>query len=223
MDLKKHLRNFIRNNHPVSARQLRTMRREIKNTSASFLCPNCIGGHIFHDMGAQFRSPTVNTMMYQGDFVKFVRNLDHYLSQELCFFTHPEFHFPCAHLDDITVHFTHYTSVKQAVEKWTDRAARLDRDNLFVFLSERDGLTEEDIRSLAQLPVRGLLVFTANAYPDLPYTLQIPKYENDGEVGNILAMSFLDGLREYERYFDFVKWFNEAHGENGLDVSPYKR
>ena len=223
MDLKKHLRNFIRNNHPISSRQLRTMRREIKNTSASFLCPNCIGGHIFHDMGAQFRSPTVNTMMYQGDFVKFVRNLDHYLSQELCFFPHPEFHFPCAHLDDITIHFTHYTSVEQAVEKWTDRTARLDRDNLFVFLSERDGLTEEDIRSLGQLPVRGLLVFTANAYPDLPYTLQIPKYEKDGEVGNILAMSFLDGLREYERYFDFVKWFNEAHGENGLDVSPYKR
>ena len=79
------------------------------------------------------------------------------------------------------------------------------------------------ICSLAQLPVRGLLVFTANAYPDIPYTLQLPKYEKDGEVGNILSMSFLDGLREYERYFDFVKWFNESHGENGFDISPYKR
>lgn len=223
MDIKKQIKEFIRNNNPISSRQLRSMRKEIKNPSASFLCPNCIGGHLFHDMGAQFRSPTVNTMMYQRDFVKFVCNLDHYLSQELRFFPHPEFDFPCARLDDITVHFTHYSSVEQATEKWIARTARLDRDNLFVFLSERDGLTKEEICSLAQLPVRGLLVFTANAYPDIPYTLQLPKYEKDGEVGNILSMSFLDGLREYERYFDFVKWFNESHGENGFDISPYKR
>ena len=81
----------------------------------------------------------------------------------------------------------------------------------------------EEILSLKDLNVRGLVVFTANSYPDIPYALQIPKYEADGQVGNILAMSALDGKREYERYFDFVKWFNEAGNDPSYNVAPYAR
>ena len=66
--------------------------------------------------------------------------------------------------------------------------------------------------ALQGIQARGLVVFTANSYPDIPYALQIPKYASEGEVGNILTRSYLDGSREYEKYFDFVKWFNEADG-----------
>lgn len=198
------------------------MRRALKVETPTFLCPNCIGGILFHDLGLQFRSPTVNSMMFQRDFVKFVLNLDHYLEQKLCFFAHPEYNFPCAKLDDITVHFTHYHTEAEAAEKWKTRTARMDRENLFIFLTERDGLTEDEIRSLAGIKARGLVVFTANSYPDIPYALQIPKYAPDGEVGNILAQSYLDGSREYEKYFDFVKWFNEADG-GPFDISAFRK
>lgn len=221
MPIIKKIKNLIREHHPVSASMMRKMRANIRNRGASFLCPNCIGGHLFHDMGLQFRSPTVNLMLFQPDFVKFVGNMDYYLAQELRFFRHPEHEFPCARLDDITIHFTHYQTEAEAAEKWYTRSARLDRDNLFVFLSERDGLTREEIRSLGDLKVRGLVVFTANHYPDIPYALHLPQYEADGEVGNILAMSALDGKRAYERYFDFVKWFNEAGDDPTYNIAPY--
>ena len=80
-------------------------------------------------------------------------------------------------------------------------------------------MTREDILRLGSIHARGLVVFTANAYPDIPYALQIPKYAADGEVGNILAKSYWDDSHEYEKYFDFVKWFNEANGE--YDISPF--
>ena len=98
----------------------------------------------------------------------------------------------------------------------------MDKENLFVFLTERDGITKEEIASLRNIRARGLVVFTANYYPDIPYALQIPEYEADGEVGNILEQSRLDGSRKYEKYFDFVKWFNEANGGD-FDISPFGR
>lgn len=223
MNIKHWIIKTIRNYNPISFFTLRRMRKGIRNTTASFLCPNCLGGILFHDLGLQFRSPTVNLMIKQPDFAKFVLRLDHYLSQELQFFSHADYNFPCAKLDDITIHFTHYSSEQHASEKWRERAARLDRDNLFVFLIERDGLTEEEIRALGDLPVRGLVVLTAHDYPDIPYTLYLPNLVEDGQVGNILTMSAVTGLRKYECLFDFVKWFNEANGGPVFDIRPFRK
>ena len=221
MRLKDTIKKLLEEQNPLVILRRNKMRKALENTAPTFLCPNCIGGILFHDLGLQFRSPTVNTMMTQRDFVKFVLDLDRYLGLELEFFGHPEHAFPCARLDDVTVHFTHYHTREEAEEKWKSRSARIDRKNLFVFATERDGLTEDEIRSLGNLKARGLVVFTAKAYPDIPYALQIPKYESDGEVGNILTKSWLDGSREYEKYFDFVKWFNEAYGS--FDISNFKK
>lgn len=223
MSFKSIARHMIRNYNPISFVTLRKMRRQIRNTSVSLLCPNCMGGLLFHDLGMQFRSPTVNLMMDQRDFVKFVLHMDYYLEQEFAFFKHPIHDCPCATLSDITVHFTHYPNPEQAVQKWRERAKRLDRNNLFVVLLERDGLTREELLALGELRVRGLLVFTVKEYPDIPYALRCPIIDENGEVGNLLTISPRDGLRGYERYFDFVKWFNESHGENGFDITPYRK
>lgn len=223
MGLKNLLKHVIRAYHPVSFFHLRSMRRRLRNTSVSLLCPNCMGGLLLHDLGLPFRSPTVNLMMRQPDFVKLVRNLDFYLAREFSFLEQPGDACPCAKLGDITIHFTHYAGPEEAVEKWKARTERLDRSNLFVVLQERDGLTGEEILSLKDLPVRGLLVFTANDYPEVPYALRVPVVDEAGEVGNLLAVSPWDGLRGYERYFDFVRWFNESNGENGFDITPYTR
>lgn len=222
MSVKETVKHLLFEKNPVAIRRRKKMREMLTNTTPTFLCPNCIGGILFHDLDLQFRSPTINLMMLQTDFVKFVLNMDEYLAQELSFFKHPEYAFPCAHLGDITLHFTHYHTEDEAARKWVERSARIDRDNLFVFLEERDGLTRDDILRLGSIHARGLVVFTANHYPDIPYTLQISKYASDGEVGNILAKSYWDGTHEYEKYFDFVKWFNEA-GANGYSIVDFQK
>lgn len=111
-------------------------------------------------------------------------------------------------------------SEEEAVKKWNDRVKRINRDNLFIFCEERYGITENEIRLLAEIKAKGIVVFTAKEYDDIPYALYISKYHDDGEVGNILSRNYLDDSREYEAYFDFVKWFNEANGGN-YDISPY--
>lgn len=206
--------------NPLVIIRRKKMRKALKNKDVTFLCPNCIGGIMFHDLGLQFKSPTVNLMMIQKDFLKFVLDMDRYLKCEFKFFKHDEYTCPCAKLDDITVHFTHYKSEKEAVDKWNSRVLRMNKDNMFIFLTERDGLTKSDIEKLRDLNVKGIAVFTANDYSDIEYTLQIQKYNSDGEVGNVLKKSIVNGSREYEKYFDFVKWFNEADGKN-FNISPF--
>ena len=74
--------------------------------------------------------------------------------------------------------------------------------------------------AIGELNVKGIVVFTANEYPDIPYALYLPKYHDDGEVGNILSRKYLDDSREYEQYFDFVKWLNEANGKD-YEIKPF--
>ena len=200
--------------------RIKKMRYDLKNVTPTLLCPNCMGGILFHDLGIKFQSPTINTMILQKDFVKFVTNLDYYCNQKLEFFKHNDYSFPCAKLADITIHFTHYMSDEEAEKKWSERCRRINKENLFIVCSERDGLTKDEILSLKNVKAKGILVFTYNEYPDIPYTLYVKKYSDKGEIGNILKKNHITGKHEYECLFDFVKWFNESNCDN-LDISGY--
>lgn len=220
MTLRDKIIKNIEEINPIAIFKKRKMRARLKKNSISFFTPNCLGGLLFHELGLQFKSPTVNLMLSQTDFAKFVLNLDDYLKYPLSFFEKEGMECPCAYLNDIVIHFTHYTSDEDAEHKWIARTKRIDYENMYVFVQERDGLSEEKIMELGNLSVKGLVVFTAHDYPDIPWTVYLPQYEQDGEVGNILKRNIIDNSREYERCFDFVSWFNEANGYP-FDVSKY--
>lgn len=224
MGAKDLIKGLVSSN-PIAEARRKKMRRSLKNKEFSLLTPNCMGGILLHDLGLRFLSPTVNLMMLQGDFLDFVMDMDTYLNEPLHFYRHEEYSFPCARISpagfpEISVHFTHYKTSEEAERKWTERSGRINRDNLFVFIEERDGIGYEDLKRLKSCHARGVLAFTCNEYSDLPYCVYLDKYHRAGEVGNILEKSYLDDSREYERYFDFVKWFNEADGGD-FDVSAF--
>ena len=219
MTTSDRIKNIIEKYNPLAIRRRNNMRRQLENHSITFLTPNCIGGILFHDLNLQFMSPTVNLMMTQTDFLQFVLHLDEYLKGEFIFFEDTDYSCPCAYfrvvgLPDIRVHFTHYTSGEDAVKRWNARKERINRDNMFIFIEERDGITEHDLRLLSTLQVKGIVAFTCNQYENMPYSVYLPQYHTDGEVGNILRRNYIDDSRQYEKIFDFVSWFNEADGKD---------
>lgn len=221
MTIGNRWKNKFEQYNPVAKYRRKKMQSKLRNRNISFLTPNCLGGILYHDLGLEFMSPTINLMMTQKDFVKFILNMDKYLAKILIFFKHEKYACPCAKLDDIMICFTHYETEEEAEKKWKKRIKRINRNDIFIFCEERDGITEEEIRKLSALKVKGIVVFTVNKYDDIPYALYIPRYHKCGEVGNILARNYLTDKREYEKYFDFVKWFNESDGF--YDISEYKR
>lgn len=225
MNAMDRIKNHIETWNPLAIVRRKKMRERLKNKEVTFLTPNCIGGILFHDLGLKFLSPTVNLMMTQRDFLQFVLHLKVYLDGKFDFFEDSNYSCPCAFLKaegvpDIKVHFTHYATEEDALKGWNARKERINWDNVFVFIEERDGITEEELRSLASLPAKGVVAFTCNEYTDMPYAVYLPKYHEAGEVGNILARNYVNDSREYEQYFDFVKWFNEANGGD-FDVKGF--
>lgn len=224
MNLKTQMKSVL-SSSPIAKARRKRMRQSLVNTDFTLLTPNCLGGILLHDLGLQFLTPTINLMMSQTDFLVFVLNLDEYLKEELVFYKHSEYSCPCAYihpdtLPQISVNFTHYKTEEEARCKWFERAKRINRENMFVFIEERDGINYESLKMLSQIDARGIVAFTCNSYPDLSFCVYLEKYHTDGQVGNILAKSYLDDSREYEKFFNFVKWFNEANGKD-YNVRPF--
>lgn len=60
-------------------------RSKLMKTDFTIFSQNCIGGIMYHDLGLQFRSPTVNLLFSPKDFIQFMKDIDWYLEQEIRF------------------------------------------------------------------------------------------------------------------------------------------
>ena len=67
--------NIIRNKVMIKKVQGKVYLSDI-----SLISMNCIGGTFYHDMNCKFLTPTVNLFFTASDFIKFVNDLDYYLS-----------------------------------------------------------------------------------------------------------------------------------------------
>ena len=115
----------------------------------SIISSNCVGGVILHELGLKFNTPTINLFFVPRDYLEFIQNLKYYTTEagmvELSM--DKKHNYPRGILDDkIVIHFLHYDSYSQAYSKWMDRCNRINFENLIFVLSERDGLTSEDVR-----------------------------------------------------------------------------
>ena len=181
-------------------------RKKLKNDNFSIICSNCVGGFIYHNLGKQFLSPTLNCWMNQLDFIRFAKNLKYYLSLNLRF-VESEYPYPVAMLDDVCVHFNHTDNAGDAERDWEKRKKRVNYDNIYVILYDnKEGITEDDIRKLPEIDCKNLAVFSYTDYPDLDYVYTMPKPQVDG-----LAELYFDqdkfGIRTFEKHFDYYSAF----------------
>ena len=191
-------------------------RKRLTNRDFSLLCNNCNGGTVSHDLGLQFRSPTVNLFFYSDHFFRFCENFDHYIAQPLVLCENPlhqpEIDYPVCNLGDLELHFLHYSSFEQAKQKWDARTARLNRDNIFVMWTFFDGTDEELMARFDRLPFANKVAFTEREFPQYESAHYIPGFEEQG-LGVLTLFDGLRGRRVID-HFDYVSWFN--NGKKGI-------
>ena len=158
-------------------------RLRLKNKTFSRFASNCNGGCICHDLGLQFRSPFVNLYLNAEDYIKFLENPKEYLDTPLEFLRDSGKTYPVGILKDITLHFVHYDSPKEAYDAWQRRKERIDWENLFVLMTDKDGCTEELLKQFDALHYRNKAVFTHVPMPHIRSAVYIPGFENAEEVG----------------------------------------
>lgn len=185
----------------------RPNRKRLTNTDPTIIASNCNGGFIAHDLNLRFNSPFVNLYLMPKDFIRYLKKIEFYQQQNLTF-VQTEKAYPVAKLGDITLYFMHYHSKQEAEQKWNERSKRMDLDNLFVMMTERDGCEHQDLIEFDALPFKNKVVFTHKHYPEIKSAAYIQGFENAGKVGNLFEYTGLNGKRYYDQ-FDYVSWLNK--------------
>lgn len=173
---------------------------------------NCTGGILYHDLGLQFLSPTVNLYMKAEDFIKFCENVKYYISIEEmqpCLDSDiiQERKYPVAYLDDILLYLVHYHSVEDAQCKWNERKHRINWDKIVILNNDREGMTSELKDRFEALPYKKVM-FTHLPDEVHPSCHYITGYEKDECVGIITDGNGWLGKRPIDE-FDWVKFLNE--------------
>lgn len=179
--------------------------KQLQNTNFTILSSNCIGGIIYHILGQEFVSPTINLRINSKDFIRFLNNIDYYLNQNIETKSPCNTSYPVGLLGDIELHFNHYKDIQVASEKWESRKQRINWDNLYIMGNDLDGVVEEDLKSLIGYPCQNIIFFTHRNYSNIPFA----RYVGDEiRLRSILRHSKLTGLYDFEKWFNYVEFLN---------------
>ena len=182
-------------------------KKRLKNKTPTILSSNCNGAFILHDLECKFNTPTVNLYFGPKDFLKFISDPLPYLQSV------PEeipsvLPYPVGKLLDIKVYFMHYKSFEEAKKKWIERSSRVDFNNCFVMMTDKNGCSYEDIVTFDRLPYKNKVIFTHRPYPEISSAFCIHGFEEENEVG--ILSDFKPGLwrRRWLDTFDYVSFLN---------------
>jgi uncharacterized protein (DUF1919 family) len=190
-------------------------RSKLKNRDFSIIGNNCFAGGIYHKFGLQYGAPTIWTYIFPDDYIRLLENLDWYLQQPLAFKKETAHQMAQKHFEllghrypvgvlggDIEIHFMHCQSEQQALEKWSRRLKRLNRNNLFVLFSDGEEYHDDLLEKFERLPYKHKIFFSSKPCPQSKCTVFVQDYAN--------APFVFDSTRNrrYERYIDLVRWLN---------------
>lgn len=116
--------------------------------------------------------------------------------------------------DGIELHFLHYRTWEEALDKWNRRTARIRWDRLFVKFTDRGEPTAENARRFLSMPYERKLFFTNRS--DL---------SGDGIVrlGGRGAPTVWQGIWEYRRRMDVPAWLCGGHARGGAGLGGASR
>jgi uncharacterized protein (DUF1919 family) len=186
----------------------------LKNKKFVIIANNCWGGEIYHWFKRPYNTPFIGLYLHGPCFVKLLSDFHHYMSQELKFvnstiYTDLEPKYPVAVLDDVEIHFMHYKSENEALEKWTRRTSRMleesNMDNYYFKICDINIGNENVLHKFHQLPFRNKVSFGVKNYAALKDKNHIKIRESDKNEGvhvpngvKLFKLSFL--------YFDLPNW-----------------
>lgn len=189
------------------------IRRQLINSDFTIISNNCWGGGVYETLGLEYNTPTVGLFFYAPCYIKFIENLKENLSGDLKFIDQSKYDmaneirmknlYPIGVInDEIEIHFLHYKTNEEALEKWTRRSDRVNFSNLFFSLTDNDLCTMEEIEAFDKFPGKKVF-FSAKGFEGIKSLVWLKEFEKNGKVGALYSNPWL-----YRKCFDVVKWLN---------------
>ena len=207
-------------------RTLATKRRAAKliNHEFTIISNTCVGGVITHNVGEQFRSPTVNLIIYEEQFLTFCRHLKEYSAcpvekptdeeaPQFASFTYPIgiLRGAAAGLPDINLLFVHYKTFEEAKGKWEARFQRVNYDDVFVIMDRGMDARDAILDEFYKLPFEHKVFFTHKENPERwPNNFRFSFYTPENYLSGCLYYNKWKGaeVHHWMDEFDYVRWLN---------------
>lgn len=187
-------------------KKITKMRELLKNRNFTIIASNCCGAILTHDLGIRFNTPTVNCFFEADDFVKFCENLPYYLSLDPVFLYWHE-QYPVCGVGDVKIFAMHYKTAREFIDAWNRRRKRVNFDELFIMMTDRDGFHEALLERLHKIPYKKVL-FTHKKHERYPFVCYVKQFKNADCVGDMFKYADIFGNRYYEKAIDVVRWLN---------------
>ena len=203
----------------------RYYQKKLTNTEFTILCPNCVGGLIYHRLGEKFNSPTIDLTINSDDFCNFLENLEYYISKDVEYHSTRDDGVPVGIIrgdniySDIKIYFTHYKDFDKARDKWNERKLRIKKENTYAVMYdigdfnqenyEKAGyLSDENLKKFENFKCNNKVLLTSNPNHQSKYAYYIePNY--NGPYPLVYLNRGITGLMQYEKEFDFVGFINK--------------
>lgn len=189
---------------------------KLRNKDFVLISNNCFGGQAYQWLNRSYNTPFVGLFLYGPCYLKLLQSFDFYLKQDLVFIDKSVYKdakqsYPIALLHDVELHFLHYNSQQEAIDKWFRRLERLKQhmnyDNFFFQISDTDLVDEKIIEAFHNLHFKNKLSFAAFDIEGITNEQHVNLYKQYNQHKScapngkkLFKISFL--------YMDFVKWVN---------------
>lgn len=207
-------------------RELAILKRRLKlrNHDFTLISNTCIGGVMTHCVGERFRSPTVNLIIHEVQFLLFCQHLREYSQcpveeptpeemEKFASVNYPIGILRGGELPDIYLYFVHYKSFAQAKAKWEERFARVNYDDIFVIMDRGMDADDRVLDAFHALPYKHKVFFTHKEDPARwPCNFRFGYYTPERYKSGYLYNTVRKGLTQYRVLdeFDFVQWLNSG-------------
>lgn len=131
----------------------------------------CWGGATYNSLGLRFESPFINMSVEPEDFLKLMLDFKKYMQKPLEHaYDEPS---PVGKLGDVLLHMYHYPDFETAREKWEERKARINWNNILFSMWTND---KEIIQKIDKIKEKKIIFTDINVEKDYIVYLDHNKY-----------------------------------------------
>lgn len=189
-------------------------REKLTNTDFTIISSDCTAGCVYKDLRIRTNTVTRNFYFNADDYIKFCQNLDYYLDLI------PESYqgdykgegsqYLMASLGDLKLFLVHIPSIKDLQEEWIRRRQRINKNNLFFLMNDRNFCTEKELEEFEKLPYKNKICFTHVPYSKYKSTYYIKGSENKPYLDSVMNYIRPWWIERYYDSFDFIEWLNNG-------------
>lgn len=186
-------------------------RKLYKKDTPTIIANTCISGRLYDVFNMPIISPTINTGIDYGDYVKFCLNFKHYMSMDVELigwerdFGNPgtTMEVMAGRLDDIKILFAHTSGDEEEIaDHWNMMRHRINWDNLIFLMAAYRGTSPaasiDNIMEFEKLPYKHYFI-------DMYTNLNICNSTDSMHINDDILQNRVSAI---ENYFDIVGWMN---------------